>query len=150
VGKKFIQGIFLALFFLYAAQAAAQPRYNPSYDEMISAAENVVQFDDLWQVAFEGSSIMYPSRDYENQQPLTGTATKVYEDGRKTITEFKNGRGNGLTILWHANGKKAMQGTLVDGDLDGILYQWDEGGNLVKETPYKAGKIEGAGGIETE
>ena len=131
--------LLMAAFF-YVMPAIAQPAYNPTYDEMVAAADNLVQFEDLWQVSFEGPSIMYPSRDYEGQDPLTGTAVRTYDDGRKTVTEFKDGRGNGLTILWHANGRKSMQGTLVDGELEGILYKWDEEGTLVSETPYKAGQ----------
>ena len=147
--EKIIVAILSMAFLLYPMAAIAQPDYNPTYDEMVAAADNLVQFDDLWQVSFEGPSIMYPSRDYEGKPPLTGTATKVYEDGRKTITEFKDGRGNGLTILWHANGQKAMQGTLVNGELEGIMYKWSEAGNLVGETSYKAGQIEeGTGAAE--
>jgi hypothetical protein len=138
------QAIFLLTIFLYPLPATAQPDDNLTYEEMVAAADNLVQFDDLWQVSFEGPSIMYPSRDYEGKPPLTGTATKVYEDGRKTVTEFKDGRGNGLTILWHANGKKAAQGMLVDGALEGVLYTWDETGKLMSEVSYKAGKAEGA------
>ncbi|TVQ83999.1 MAG: hypothetical protein EA357_04165 [Micavibrio sp.] len=134
--RKFIPGIILAAaFFLYTLPAIAQPDYNPTYDEMVAAADNLAEFEDLWQVSFEGKSIMYPSRDYEGQEPFTGTAVRIYDDGRKTATEFKNGRGNGLTVLWHANGQKSMQGTLVDGELSGTLYQWDEEGNLISETP---------------
>lgn len=146
--RKFILGVLSMAFFLHPIPAIAQPDYNPTYEEIVAAADNLVQFDDLWQVSFEGPSIMYPSRDYEGKPPLTGTATKVYEDGRKTVTEFKEGRGNGLTILWHANGQKAMQGTLVNGDLEGVLYKRDEAGKLVSETSYKAGKIEGAQAAE--
>lgn len=76
--------------------------------------------------------------------PFTGIVTRTYEDGRKTRTEFKNGKGNGLSTLWHATGEKAMQVTLVDDEPHGVLIKWDEKGHELSRTTYTDGKEVGA------
>ncbi len=90
---------------------------------------NQIDFADLMQ----SSSIKY---EKGNDTPFTGTAVRTYEDGRKALTEFMNGKGNGQSILWHANGKKAMQVTLVDDNPHGVLIKWNDKGNEISRSEY--------------
>ncbi len=87
-----------------------------------------------------GSGTHYVCEKGHENTPFTGIATRTYPDGRKTMTEFKNGKGNGRSILWHANGKKAMQVTLVDDRPHGVLIKWDKTGAEVSRIKYVKGK----------
>jgi len=102
--------------------------------------DSVRQIDaaDLMQIS-SGPGTHYVYERGHQGTPFTGIVTRTYPDGRKTMTEFKNGRGNGLSILWHANGKKAIQVTLVDDKLHGDLIKWDENGTEISRTTYVNG-----------
>jgi hypothetical protein len=107
--------------------------------ETNAPATKQVDFADLIQQSSgPGIHVMY-EKGYEDT-PFTGTAVLKFKDGRKTTTEFKNGKGNGLSIMWHANGKKAMQVTLVDDKPDGVMIKWDENGKELSRTTYANGK----------
>ena len=98
-----------------------------------------IDFADLMQKSSgPGTHYMY-EKDHEDT-PFAGTAVRTYEDGRKAVTEFKNGGGNGQSTLWHANGRKAMEVTLVDDKPHGILTKWDDKGNELSRTEYVNGK----------
>lgn len=73
--------------------------------------------------------------------PFTGNMVRTYDDGRKTLTEFKDGKGNGLTVMWYANGQKAVEGMLVDDMPNGVLTRWDEEGNVVSQMVFDHGEI---------
>lgn len=79
-------------------------------------------------------------RKSENK-PFTGLALKTYKDGRIAVKQFKNGKGNGLSILWHTKNKKAMQVTLVDNKPHGLLIKWNKEGNIIRKEKWEKGKL---------
>ena len=98
-----------------------------------------IDFADLMQQS-SGPGTHYVYEKGHEDTPFTGTAVRSYEDGRRAVTEFKNGKGNGLSTLWQANGNKAMEVTLVDDKPHGILTKWDEKGNELSRAEYVNGK----------
>ena len=85
-----------------------------------------------------GAHVMYEKG--QEGTPFTGTASRTFKDGRKSSVDFKNGKANGLSILWHENGKMAVQVTLVDDKPNGVMTTWDENGRELSRTTYVNGK----------
>jgi hypothetical protein len=98
-----------------------------------------IDFADLMQQS-SGPGTHYVYEKGHEDTPFTGIAARTYKDGRKTETHFKNGKGNGLSILWHANGKKAMQVTLLDGKPHGEMITWNAKGEETSRKNYLKGK----------
>ena len=47
---------------------------------------------------------------------------------------YKNDQPHGNWITYHANGRTAVQGRLIDGQKVGLWQTWDEDGGLISET----------------
>ena len=58
-------------------------------------------------------------------------------------SHYKDGKQEGLEILWHENEKKAAEGTYKNGKQEGLATQWHENGKKSQERTYKDGKREG-------
>lgn len=98
-----------------------------------ASAADSVPFEDLVQE----NGIVHQKGSTE---PFTGLATRTFPDGRKTATHFVDGKGNGLSTIWHANGQKARELTLVDDLPHGTLIEWDAQGNETARTAYDHGE----------
>ena len=66
---------------------------------------------------------------------FTGWYKKTFEetDEVKTLEWIKNGKADGPFTIWHANGRKQMEGTARNGELVGTGTEWDENGKLISE-----------------
>ena len=53
--------------------------------------------------------------------------------------QYKNGKENGLSVLFYPDGKLREKGTYKNGERDGKWQQFDEAGVFVKEVIYKNG-----------
>ena len=63
--------------------------------------------------------------------PYTGKATRLYENGQKLAeANLKNGKEDGLIVLWHENGQKAMERNFKDGEQVSANY-WNSNGDSV-------------------
>lgn len=107
--------------------------------ETNTASPRKVEFANLMQKS-SGPGTHYLYEKGHDDTPFTGIAVREYPDGRKTETYFVNGKGNGLSILWHPNGKKSMQVNLVDDKPHGQMTIWDDKGNVIEQKTYKNGK----------
>ena len=56
---------------------------------------------------------------------------------------LKNGRKDGLWVIYNQNGKKKYERTYKDGKLDGLWTNWYDNGQKRSETTFKNGKEEG-------
>ena len=62
--------------------------------------------------------------------PYTGKATSLYENGQKTEANLKDGKRDGLIVLWHENGQKALEQKYKDGEEISAKY-WIRKGESV-------------------
>ena len=62
--------------------------------------------------------------------PYTGKATSLYENGQKTEANLKDGKRDGLIVLWHENGQKALEQKYKDGEEISAKY-WNRKGESV-------------------
>ena len=62
--------------------------------------------------------------------PYTGKATSLYENGQKTEANLKDGKRDGLIVLWHENGQKALEQKYKDGEEISAKY-WNRKGEPV-------------------
>ena len=62
--------------------------------------------------------------------PYTGKATSLYENGQKTEANLKDGKRDGLIVLWHENGQKALEQKYKNGEEISAKY-WNRKGDPV-------------------
>ena len=107
----------------------------------------------------KGSDTLYTGKTYElnrNGQKFiegnykdgkrNGLEVMWHENGKKaTERNYKDGKEDGLEMGWHENGKKAYEANNKDGKLDGLYLRWHENGQQMAESNYRNGnKIEGS------
>jgi len=83
--------------------------------------------------------------DAKSRIPINGVVKEFYESSHalKSIIEYKNGKLNGSSKGYFANGKLQVEGKFINGDSEGILKEYYESGKLFKEIAYKNTKPEG-------
>jgi hypothetical protein len=88
---------------------------------------------------------------YSNSKPFTGVAFSVkrgygvaYNPNQiSQEIEFKNGKEDGKTIMYHRNGKISYLTTFKEGIKNGIYESYDESGDILNKGNFKNGKAEG-------
>ena len=76
--------------------------------------------------------------------PYTGKSFELYKDGQKqNESNYKDGKEEGLKIMWYPNGQKRAEGNFKDGWEDGLWLEWHENGQKKQETNWKDNKEEG-------
>ena len=76
--------------------------------------------------------------------PYTGKSFELYKDGQKqNESNYKDGKEEGLKIMWYPNGQKRAEGNFKDGWEDGRWLEWHENGQKKQETNWKDNKEEG-------
>jgi antitoxin component YwqK of YwqJK toxin-antitoxin module len=69
-------------------------------------------------------------------EPYTGKYEEYDSDGHKRAEEtYKDGKLNGLLILWYENGQKTMEIKYKDGKENGLATHWDVNGQKMDEVP---------------
>ena len=72
------------------------------------------------------------------ETPFTGRAESFYENGQKLLeVNFKDGKKDGLQVIWHENGQKAGEQNWKDGKKDGVSTSWYENGQKSLEVNFK-------------
>ncbi len=66
----------------------------------------------------------------------------IYDGKKAKISqfEFKNGKRNGTSVWYHANGHKMREAQYRDGDLHGQVLEWGPDGTLTMKENYQAGR----------
>ena len=76
-------------------------------------------------------------------KPYTGFYTNYYDrvnDQQGYFEEYyKDGKLNGLSILWYENGQKELENHYKDGKLNGLGTCWHENGQIAGEGFFKDG-----------
>jgi len=76
--------------------------------------------------------------------PYTGKSFALYENGQKrSETNWKDGKMDGLWISWHENGQKGAETNFKDGKPDGQTIAWHDNGQKQSEANWKDGKLNG-------
>lgn len=124
--------LILAIATLYVVVATHAAEAKPT-------SPKKVDFANLMQKS-SGPGTHYLYEKGHEDTPFTGIAFRKFPDGRKTETHFVKGKGNGLSVMWHPNGKKAMEVTLVNDKPHGQMTMWDNKGKVTAQKTYKNGK----------
>lgn len=61
----------------------------------------------------------------------------------KEVSNYSNGKLNGISTLWFKNGQKNQEGTFKDGKEEGLWTFWYENGNILKEGELYRNKQDG-------
>ncbi|MBU61397.1 MAG: hypothetical protein CMI26_02700 [Opitutae bacterium] len=76
--------------------------------------------------------------------PYTGWAKWMYDNGRiGGLSQYKDGRLDGLSTDWHENGQKWKEGTNKNGKQSGLWTTWYENGQKRGEGNYKDNEKDG-------
>jgi len=90
------------------------------------------------------NGLMYRSNQ---EKPFTGTYIEysVYGQETKRAEEnYKNGKKDGLSILWKRDGQKASEGYYKNGKQNGWETVWYLNGHKASEGNYKDGRRNGS------
>jgi hypothetical protein len=80
-----------------------------------------------------------------SDKPFTGKyVPSYYENGqKKSESNYKNGRLDGLSTNWYENGQKKSEVSFKDGKPSGLLTEWYKNGQKERESDHKDGKLNG-------
>ena len=81
----------------------------------------------------KGPGVYITQRNSENLSELPPSSESNYIDGKR----------NGLSRVWHENGRLKSESNYIDGKLNGLSSFWDEDGRLKSESNYIDGKRNG-------
>ena len=75
---------------------------------------------------------------YHKGSPYTGKSYKLHPNGQKyTETNYKDGKEDGLYVMWFENGQKYTEGNYKDGKAVGLHVNWYENGQKMLEQNFK-------------
>lgn len=81
--------------------------------------------------------------NYKNGK-RNGLGILWYKNGQKKFeANYKDDKTDGLKTLWYKNGQKMSEGSDKNGKRDGLLTHWRENGEKIREENYKDGKLNG-------
>ncbi len=79
-------------------------------------------------------------------KPFTGTFTEYSvfgQEKKRAEKDYKNGKLDGLSILWNRNGQKASEAYYKEGKQQGRETVWYKNGQKAAEGSYQQGKRNG-------
>jgi antitoxin component YwqK of YwqJK toxin-antitoxin module len=81
----------------------------------------------------------------DENEPFTGKYEEYYSTNgqKKSETNYKDGKQNGLFASWYENGKKEYEENYEDGKQSGLFTNWYENEQKKSETNYIEGKVNG-------
>ena len=78
---------------------------------------------------------------YLNDEPYSGWAKMIHDSGQvQALSQFKDGKLDGLFTVWADNGQKVKEGILKDGKQHGSYTEWHENGQKATEVTFKDGE----------
>jgi len=88
---------------------------------------------------------------YREDKLFTGTAFSRYANGDlQQVTQYKNGRKNGLMYVWYPDGKPQLMSYNTNGQLNGRFKGWYQFGGVIYDLVISKGKYGGDQLIETD
>ena len=124
---------FCVLFLLLLCGCSDSSTGDPKLDAII---ESAVEFSKLQ----ERNGLMYlPDR----LEPFNGYAMDYADNdsGDDWLSQWKDGKQNGLSITWSKEGYKTAEATFKDGKEDGWVIYYYEDGSISAKTLYKDGVV---------
>jgi antitoxin component YwqK of YwqJK toxin-antitoxin module len=98
--------------------------------------------------AIEGDKLKKGDKDRKlayapnEQTPYSGWAKHMHDNGKLLgLAQVKDGKQDGLMLIWHKNGQKRREANFKDGKRDGLSTEWDENGQKKYEETYKDDKL---------
>ncbi len=80
----------------------------------------------------------------DQQTTYAGWVKQVSPEGRvRSLEKMEGGRKNGLSLQWHQNGKRSLEGNFNDNKSDGSWIGWHENGEKAGERNYRDGVLHG-------
>ena len=108
-------------------------------EEKVLEVEDEVNYKEL-----EISGNLFNEIAYHKGSPYTGKSINYYVNGKKQSEgNYKDGKEDGLHLMWHEDGQKKSEENFKNGRLDGPSNQWYENGQKHMEGNYKDGKPDG-------
>ena len=78
---------------------------------------------------------------YQDNKPYSGWAKMIRDSGQvQALSQFKDGKPDGLFTVWAYNGQKVKEGILKDGKQHGPYTEWHENGQKATEVTFKDGE----------
>jgi antitoxin component YwqK of YwqJK toxin-antitoxin module len=89
----------------------------------------------------KGDELAYAPNE---QKTYSGWEKEMHDNGTIWwLSQWKDGKKDGLWTWWHGNGKKSMEQNYKNGKRDGVETDWFENGQKELEANYKDGKQDG-------
>ena len=96
-----------------------------------------------WVVDFHADGAL-KLRSFVKDGRLDGDSEGWFANGSPEVREhFQRGLPHGLRTTWHENGRMRSEGQLVAGQQHGVYRQWHENGELAAEAEFFDGKPHG-------
>lgn len=90
------------------------------------------------------NEIQYDISNLIDWKLFNGFITMYYKNGKiKGVTNFRNGKREGLRKLWYENGQIEYEIPFKDNQVNGILKQWYPNGKKKCESSHINGKLDG-------
>ena len=86
----------------------------------------------------------YLNKDGSVKEPIDWSESLDWKD-EVYYTKGTNEPYSGRIFSLHENGQKSDEGTLIDGELDGLRTEWYENGQKKEEVTFKDGELDGLG-----
>ena len=100
-----------------------------------------VKMEEVERRGFPPNSLYYLKA---SDTPYTGKTFEMYQSGqKKSETNYKDGKKNGLERLWYENGNKEYEEKWKDGKEEGVRTWWYQSGQKKSEENLKDGMIVG-------
>ncbi len=121
--------------------AQGQYRYGNRTGTWIRWYRSVVEAPLLREAPYKDFAGPYVSQATFENDKLNGFWT-IYDGKLRKISQwrFVDGHRHGLSVWWHANGRKMREIEFRDGDIDGHLIEWGTEGTVVTRESYQGGR----------
>jgi len=159
--KKLLAAMFVALLMVGCGESSTPKAIDlddpATLDRIIAEA---IDWHNLKRRGKKGEKLRYALNE---QTPYTGWAKRMLDDGQvKQLTQFKDGKRDGLITHWYKNGQKKSEANRKDGELmsdvawkpngekcpvtnvkdgNGVSVFYYENGKKQMERNYKDGKL---------
>ena len=87
---------------------------------------------------------MIPKNGKDGEWKFWYDSELYWMDGSlREISNYSNGKLNGISTLYHKNGQKKEESTFINDELNGHSKFWHENGNILREGEYYKNKQSG-------
>ena len=133
--KAILFALFVALLMVGCGDdspSTGDPKLDKFLNEAIDAEE--IQFRGK-----EGEQLAYAPNE---QTPYTGWTKGSFDNGQPhNLTQYKDGKKDGVMTRWYPNGQKIGGGNYKEGKKDGLWIYYNEDGTELGRETYKDGKL---------